>query len=77
MSSVTNPYSPDSRAQRNRGVRPHAPRTREKLTEKRIDAPAQQRHNDPRQAVREALDEEMRSRPTTVWQAFWEGFKRA
>ena len=32
---------------------------------------------DPRQAVREALDEEMRSRPTTVWQAFWEGFKRA
>ncbi|WP_141739400.1 MULTISPECIES: hypothetical protein [unclassified Corynebacterium] len=39
--------------------------------------PAHERTTDPRQAVRDALDEEMRSRPTTVWQAFWDGFKRA
>ena len=31
----------------------------------------------PTAAVRDALDEEMRSRPTTIWQAFWDGFKRA
>ena len=39
--------------------------------------PAHERTTDPRQAVRDALDEEMRSRPTTMWQAFWEGFRRA
>ena len=39
--------------------------------------PAHERTPDPRQAVRDALDEEMRSRPTTMWQAFWDGFKRA
>ncbi|WP_141761599.1 hypothetical protein [Corynebacterium sp. HMSC036E10] len=39
--------------------------------------PAHERTTDPRQAVRDALDEEMRSRPTTMWQAFWDGFKRA
>ncbi|MDK8800530.1 hypothetical protein [Corynebacterium coyleae] len=47
------------------------------MTEVRSGSSNLQRRNDPRQAVREALDEEMRSRPTTVWQAFWEGFKRA
>ncbi|MDK8664854.1 hypothetical protein [Corynebacterium coyleae] len=36
-----------------------------------------ERTTDPRQAVRDALDEEMQSRPTTMWQAFWDGFKRA
>ena len=39
--------------------------------------PAHARTTDPRQAVRDALDEEMRSRPTTMWQAFWDGFRRA
>ncbi|WP_168162432.1 hypothetical protein [Corynebacterium sp. HMSC05C01] len=47
------------------------------LPQKRSDVPAPEHRNDPRQAVRDALDEELRSRPTTVWQAFWEGFKRA
>ena len=32
--------------------------------------PAHARSTDPRQAVRGALKEEMRSRPTTMWQAF-------
>ncbi|QXB18791.1 hypothetical protein SAMN04488531_0322 [Corynebacterium coyleae] len=39
--------------------------------------PAYERATDPRQAVRDALDEQMRSRPTTMWQAFWDGFRRA
>ena len=39
--------------------------------------PAYERTTEPRQAVLDALDEEMRSRPATMWQAFWDGFKRA
>lgn len=39
--------------------------------------PTYERTTEPRQAVRDALDEEMRSRPATMWQAFWDGFKRA
>lgn len=77
MSSVKNPYSREGRAQRNKRVRPHVSQTRRKLNEVRYDSSVSHGHNDPRQAVRDALDEEMRSRPTTMWQAFWEGFKRA
>lgn len=39
--------------------------------------PAHAHTTDPRQTVRDALDEELRSRPTTMWQAFWDGFRRA
>ena len=39
--------------------------------------PAYERTTDPRQAVRDALHEEMQSRPTNMWQAFWDGFRRA
>lgn len=77
MSSVKEPTAPKKRVQRNTGARPNVSQTRGRMTEVRSDSSNQQRRNDPRQAVREALDEEMRSRPTTVWQAFWESFKRA
>ena len=74
---MKNPTAPKKRVQRNTGARPNVSQTRGKMTEVRSDSSNQHRRNGPRQAVREALDEEMRSRPTTVWQAFWEGFKRA
>lgn len=77
MSTVKNSYPRESRAQRNKAVRPHVSQTREKLNETHYDSPVSRDRNDPRQAVRDALDEEMRSRPTTMWQAFWDGFKRA
>ena len=77
MNSVKEPTAPKKRVQRITGARPNVSQTRGRMTEVRSDSSNQQRRNDPRQAVREALDEEMRSRPTTVWQAFWEGFKRA
>lgn len=77
MSTVKNSYSRKSRAQRNKAVRPHVSQTRRKLDEPHYDSPVSRGRNDPRQVVRDALDEEMRSRPTTMWQAFWDGFKRA
>lgn len=77
MSTVKNSYPRGSRSQRNKAVRPHVSQNRGKLNESHYDSPVSQDRNDPRQAVRDALDEEMRSRPTTMWQAFWDGFKRA
>ena len=53
-----------------RGNRKHAPHSSQNET-------ALRRTTDPRQAVRDALEEELRSRPTTMWQAFWDGFRRA
>lgn len=76
MSSVTNPRIHKSRSAESATVRPKVANRNFKVDDC-ADDPAHARSTDPRQAVRDALDEELRSRPTTMWQAFWDGFRRA
>lgn len=76
MSSVTNSRTRNRRVVRSASVRPKTANRNFKVDDC-TDDPAHARTADPRQAVRDALDEELRSRPTTMWQAFWDGFRRA
>lgn len=76
MSSVTNPRTRKGRRANSTSARPKVA-NRNFKAHGRADDPAHARSTDPRQAVRDALDEELRSRPTTMWQAFWDGFRRA